>query len=164
MTIGRTDIRRTATVFALILAAHAASACAAAAPVPAQRTLYTDAPNGMYLLDAGWATRADPRNVGLRERWFTSRAHQRFTPVAIPNAFNAHDLSPGSFNGRVQWYRTTFTSPHVDGLTAWRVRFESVNVDATVWLNGERIGHHRGAYLPFELRVRPARMDAGRSE
>ena len=37
------------------------------------------------------------------------------------------------------------------------MRFEAVNVDATVWLNGEELGHHRGAYLPFELaaNVRP---------
>ena len=34
---------------------------------------------------------------------------------------------------------------------SWIVRFESVNYDATVWLNGRKIGHHDVAYLPFEL-------------
>jgi beta-glucuronidase len=33
------------------------------------------------------------------------------------------------------------------------LRFESVNFDATIWLNGRRIGTHSGGYLPFELRL-----------
>ena len=33
----------------------------------------------------------------------------------------------------------------------WIVRFESVNYNATVWLNGRKIGTHGGAYLPFEF-------------
>jgi beta-glucuronidase len=33
------------------------------------------------------------------------------------------------------------------------VRFESVNYRSKVWLNGRPIGSHKGAYLPFELRL-----------
>ena len=33
----------------------------------------------------------------------------------------------------------------------WIIRFESVNYRATVWLNGRKIGSHKGAYLPFEF-------------
>lgn len=124
---------------------------AAAAPVPAARALYTDAPSGMYLLDAGWSTRADPRDVGLRDRWQSPAVTRGFRPVAIPNAFNARDLSRSSFRGRVQWYRVRFSLPDASGATGWNVRFESVNVAARVWLNGTPIGSHRGAYLPFEL-------------
>jgi beta-glucuronidase len=134
-----------ATVATLLATAGAAGA---AAPVPPERTLYTDAPNGMYLLDADWSTRADNES--------------EFRPVAIPNAFNAHDLSAKSFRGRVQWYRARFSAPSVEGVAGWRIRFESVNNDATVWLNGKEIGHHRGAYLPFELAAAPLR--AGENE
>src|SRR4051812_14907355 len=105
----------------------------------------------MFLLNDGWTTRADPAGDGLRDGWWQPSAADGFTPTAIPNAFNAGDLTRQSFNGGVQWYRTTFTQPRLDGVAQWRLRFESVNVDATVWLNGAEIGHHRGAYLPFEF-------------
>ena len=113
--------------------------------------LYHDAPSGMYLLESGWSTRADPRGIGLRRRWQATTATAGFRPVSIPNAFNARDLSARSFRGRIQWYRVRFTLPDAADAVGWRVRFESVNVDATVWLNGSRVGHHRGAYLPFEF-------------
>jgi beta-glucuronidase len=56
----------------------------------------------------------------------------------------------------VQWYRTRFDLPNGTA-TGWRLRFESVNRHATVWLNGRRLGTHEGAYLPFELRARALR-------
>ena len=140
-----------ATLIAAVAVQAAIAPALAAAPVPAERTLYTDAPNGMFLLDQGWTTRADPEDVGQQQGWMQPTATSGFTPTAIPNAFNAGDLSRSSFNGGVQWYRTTFAGPQLDGVTSWRVRFESVNTEATVWLNGTQIGTHRGAYLPFEL-------------
>lgn len=136
---------------AAAVAVLAFQATALAAPIPSERALYTDAPNGMFLLDQGWTTRADPGDVGEQQGWMQPGATNGFTPTSVPNAFNAGDLSRSSFEGNVQWYRTTFTAPQVDGLAQWRVRFESVNTEATVWLNGTQIGNHRGAYLPFEL-------------
>src|SRR4051812_15768421 len=136
----------------------------ALAPMPPERTLYTDAPNGMFLLDRGWSTRADPRNQGLRSGWQRPGATAGFAPVAVPNAFNAGDLSRRSFAGRVQWYRVTFTAPEVEGLAQWRLRFESVNVDARIWLNGVALGRHRGAYLPFELEASPTQLHSGENE
>jgi beta-glucuronidase len=167
VTIARTEIKGCtvlAGLAALVLLAGYACGSSAAAPVPAERSLYADAPNGMFLLDRGWTTRPDPHDDGLRERWFAHGPGPHSVPVSIPNAFNARDLSARSFAGRVQWYRTTFTPPQVDGVTQWRFRFESVNVDATVWLNGKKIGHHRGAYLPFELPVSPADLHSGDDE
>jgi beta-glucuronidase len=142
-----------------VMAAPAGSA-APGAPVPPQRALYTDAPSGLFLLSQGWTTRADPRDVGIRDGWQREDALEGFEPVTVPNAFNARDLSRASFAGRVQWYRTSFTTPPSEDAVAWRVRFESVNVDATVWLNGKRIGRHRGAYLPFERDARSLRPGA----
>lgn len=47
------------------------------------------------------------------------------------------------------WYRRTFVVPE-----AWRGRrvllhFGAVDWEATVWVNGQRAGSHRGGYLPF---------------
>ena len=112
---------------------------AAHAYTPREHPLYQDGPNGRYLLDEGWTTsrtRSGP-----------------FRPVSIPNAFNARDYTTKGNRSRVQWYRERFELPAAAGAVGWRIRFESVNLRADVWLNGRRLGSHVGAYLPFE---RPA--------
>jgi glycosyl hydrolase family 2 len=115
-------------------------ATATAAYTPPQRALYTDGPNGKYLLDAGWST--SPGRGGPWHR------------VSIPNAFNARDFSRAGERSHVQWYRERFDLPPASGASGWRVRFESVNTSATVWLNGRRLGAHTGAHVPFELRAK----------
>ncbi len=50
------------------------------------------------------------------------------------------------------WYRTTFeASRHDDRRTL--LHFEAVDWEATVWVNGVRVGSHRGGYDPFTLDV-----------
>jgi beta-glucuronidase len=126
-----------AAFIAVVSAALALLPATAHAYTPAQRVLYTDGPSGRYLLDQGWST-ARARGGPWRR-------------VSIPNAFNARDFSERSELSRVQWYRERFTLPSDAAATAWRIRFESVNTSATVWLNGEKIGAHTGAHIPFEL-------------
>jgi beta-glucuronidase len=109
----------------------------ASAYTPTERALNTDGPTGRYLLDQGWSTAASRGGP-----WRT---------VSIPNAFNARDYSQASELSRVQWYRERFSLPSDQSATAWRIRFESVNTSATVWLNGRKIGSHTGAHLAFEL-------------
>ena len=72
-------------------------------------------------------------------------------------------------NGSVGWYRRDFTLPAgafagsvPARFRSWIVRFESVNYDATVWLNGRRIGRHDGAYLPFEFSLKGVRAGVNR--
>lgn len=137
-----------AVLLALPAAAHAAA--------PPERALYADGPDGRHLLDSGWTTRADPGDVGRRRHWERPGVDQGFRRTSVPHAFNARDRSRRGFASRVQWYRTRFDLPSGDA-TGWRLRFESVNRHATVWLNGRRLGSHEGAYLPFELPARPLR-------
>src|SRR5918996_695174 len=138
---------------AVVLAALPAPAYAAAPP---ERALYADGPDGRHLLDSGWSTRADPRDVGRRRHWERPGRDAGFRRVPVPHAFNARDRSRRGFASRVQWYRTRFDLPGGEA-TGWRLRFESVNRHATVWLNGRRLGTHEGAYLPFELAARALR-------
>ncbi|HWH44032.1 MAG TPA: glycoside hydrolase family 2 TIM barrel-domain containing protein [Thermoleophilaceae bacterium] len=135
----------------------AAAAPAAAAQVPPERPLYADGPDGRHLLASGWETRADTRDRGLRERWYRPGRDRGFRSVRVPHAFNAGDRSSRGFRSRVQWYRARFDLPRDPDAVAWRLRFESVNREATVWLNGRRLGRHEGAHLPFELSARSLR-------
>jgi beta-glucuronidase len=140
--------------FLLLLLLLLAAAPPGFAAVPAERALYADGPDGRYLLDSGWSTRADPRDAGLRERWQRPARGAGFRPVQLPHSFNARDRSSRGFRSRVQWYRLRFDLPEDPAAVAWRLRFESVNREATVWLNGRRLGSHEGAHLPFELAAR----------
>lgn len=51
----------------------------------------------------------------------------------------------------VGWYRMTFTPPAMDaGQRAW-LQFEAASRTAEVWLNGQRIGGHKGGFSRFRL-------------
>ena len=52
-------------------------------------------------------------------------------------------------NGSIGWYRKDFELPSKSAALDWAMRFESVNYRSDVWLNGRKLGSHRGAYLPF---------------
>ena len=75
----------------------------------------------------------------------------------MPNSDNAGNNSTASFYGSVGWYRRDFLAPKGPAGEQWVVRFESVNYDAEVWLNGHLIGSHVGSFLPFELDLKGLR-------
>jgi beta-glucuronidase len=146
------------------LSAGATPALAQAGPPslatpPTYGALYRDGPTDRWLLGGTWLYRADLSNAGLAAGWWRNVAStDGWSPVTVPNSFNAGDLSTASASGWVGWYRRDFTIPPkafasyvATRFRSWIVRFESVNYRATVWLNGRRIGSHAGEYLPFEF-------------
>ncbi len=144
---------------ALALVAASATAAggqsgAASDPVgaPALGALYHDGPTGRYLLGGRWLRRSDG-GVGLTQGFQRQTTTDGWQPITVPDAFNATDQSRASFDGTVAWYRKDFRLPAAPAATAWLVRFESVNYRATIWLNGNPIGMHAGAFLPFEFEL-----------
>jgi beta-glucuronidase len=148
-------------LLALLIGAGAAHAQGPvyAPTAPSSGALYRDGQTGRYLLGGAWLYQADPSDAGLAQGWWRGGASTTgWSPVTVPNAYNAGDYSDTSMSGSVGWYRRDFTLPagafarYVPaGDRHWIVRFESVNYRATVWLNGHLLGSHTGAYLPFEL-------------
>jgi beta-glucuronidase len=140
------------TLFAVAFAALALPGAAhAAVYTPKPKVLYQDGHTGRYLMDGSWYFRLDPQDQGLAQGFQRQGSLNGWTPVAVPNAWNANDVSDASQRGGVGWYRTDFRAPKAGGSTSWVVRFESVNYRARVYLNGRQIGSHEGAYLPFEV-------------
>ena len=159
-------MRRLTIAVALVLAAVAAGAPAPAgaqapaapvAPPPASTptagALYDTGPSGRFLVGGTWLYRADPSDAGLGLAWQRDAGGDGWTPVQVPNAWNATDESLASYLGSVGWYRKDFRLPDPSSRPMWIVRFESVNYRVKVWLNGHPIGTHAGAYRPFELRL-----------
>jgi len=140
-------------VLAVVVAAAAGVAPGASAqvtapsPVPSSR----DGAGGRYLLDGPWLLRVDRRDRGAGRHWERRRSTAGWTPIAIPNAWNANDRSDSGFIGAPAWYRKDFRLPSRARSVDWRVHFDSVNYRATVWLNGRLVGRHAGGFIAFTL-------------
>jgi glycosyl hydrolase family 2 len=150
--------------------ALAQTAPAYAATPPTLGALYRDGPSDRWLLGGTWLYRADTTDAGLAAGWWRDVAStDGWTPLTVPNSFNAGDLSAASAAGYVGWYRRDFTIPakafasYVPArFRSWIVRFESVNYRATVWLNGRKLGFHAGEYVPFEFALKGLRPGVNR--
>ena len=124
---------------------------APAVTAPPQRSLYRNGHEGRYLLEGQWWFRQDHEDTGVRSGFARRQTLDGWTPVEVPHAWNATDLSDASARGSIGWYRKDFRVPASASRHSWLVRFESVNYRARVFLNGREIGRHEGAYVPFEL-------------
>jgi beta-glucuronidase len=117
------------------------------------KTLYKTGNSGRYLMGGQWWYRADPGGDGVQQGYAKNASTLGWTPVTVPNAWNAKDYSDASFAGGIGWYRKSFHLPSAQKRLSWVVRFESVNYRTRVYLNGQLIGKNTGAYLPFEIRL-----------
>jgi len=143
---------------ALLFAAPAAARGPVSARVVHGRSHAREAtPGGALLppapvpLDSGWSYLPDPDNVGLTQDWGQGGAPSSgWTPVSLPNDFNP-TVDPAGDRGTVGWYQTTFVGPPTPAGRSWRVAFEGVRRNATVWLNGYELGSNHNPYAPFSL-------------
>ena len=76
--------------------------------------------------------------------------------VAVPSVFDARALA-SLYPGSVRRYRVDFTGPKTPPGFRWRIDFQSVRREATVFLNGRRIGRNTDPYTPFEVDARGLR-------
>jgi Glycosyl hydrolases family 2, TIM barrel domain/Glycosyl hydrolases family 2, sugar binding domain/Glycosyl hydrolases family 2 len=133
------------------------------AQTPPLKANYVDGPSGRYLLDGTWLWRGDTAGNGITQGFQSNPSIAGWTKVTIPESWNALDPSTASFNGGVAWYRKDFKLPSTAKTLTWIVRFESVNYEATIWLNGHPLGKNRGAYLPFEFVLPRSRLKPGQT-
>lgn len=108
--------------------------------------------NGAIDLSGPWQIRPDPRDAGLRERWFVRPPSDGWSEIAVPGAWQ-HTLAE-DFHG-VAWYRRRVEIPRewlAPGSRLW-LRFESVATDCRAWVNAREAGRHVGDYLPFQFEL-----------
>src|SRR3954469_5868262 len=156
------------TAAVLVLPAAAASAQTPAANAAQAdglltKTLYKTGASGRYLMGGQWYYRADPTGNGAVSEFAGNPSTVGWTPVAVPNAWNAKDYSDASFAGGVGWYRKSFHLPSAAKRLSWVVRFESGNYRSRVYLNGHLVGKNTGAFLPFEIRLPAGLLKRGAS-
>lgn len=83
-------------------------------------------------------------------------------PFAVESALSGVGKSVGE--NRSLWYRRSFTIP-----ASWKGRdvmlnFGAVDWEAEVWVNGIKVGGHKGGYTPFGLNITPALKSKGENE
>ena len=104
-------------------------------------------------LNGPWEFEIDHVDTGLERKVhekpaLDGRITVPFCPEAPLSGFHHTDFMS------VVWYRRTVTIP-----TAWRgknvlLHFGAVDYDATVWVNGQEVGRHRGGFTPFTLSLK----------
>ena len=111
-------------------------------------------------LDGAWDFQLDPREVGEAEAWASSSA--RFSrAIQVPGAWQAQGVGEPKRALRhdyagTAWYRRTVAVP-----AAWRgklitLRIGGAHRHTTLFVNGRKIGEHRGFSAPFRFDVTDA--------
>jgi hypothetical protein len=62
------------------------------------------------------------------------------------------------------WYRRKFAVPQAWSGKHVVLHFGAVDWDTTVWVNGKKVGSHKGGYDPFEFDITGALTDSGEQE
>ncbi|MEF8824816.1 MAG: sugar-binding domain-containing protein [Halapricum sp.] len=97
-----------------------------------------------------WTFRIDPESNGNKDEWYDPATDWDDTrTVSVPHSWQEHeDLR--TYTGTA-WYRTTFTFDSLEDGQQALLSFGAVDYETTVWVNGQRVGEHRGGYLPFTV-------------
>ncbi|HYP52036.1 MAG TPA: hypothetical protein VEQ42_00765, partial [Pyrinomonadaceae bacterium] len=106
-------------------------------------------------LNGHWEFEFDDADRGLAEQWYKS-ARPFSKRILVPYAFQARlsGIGDTSFHD-VVWYRRAAQLPAAFRAAGKRVmlNFGAVDYEATVWVNGERAGDHRGGHVGFSLDI-----------
>jgi beta-galactosidase len=105
-------------------------------------------------LDTGWRFQQAQGLLGVEARAFDDT---RWTSVDVPHTWNRlgnDGIERSSLSNDVQgvgWYRLHFRTPRVAADSRYFLQFDAVGAIADVWLNGEYLGKHQGAFSRFRF-------------
>jgi len=142
-----------------------AQAAAAAAGVPRPEHPRPDFVRADWqTLNGRWEFEFDDAERGLPERWYAPGSRRFTKTINVPFAFQTalSGIGDTAFHD-VVWYRRSLDVPEAFRRRGRRVilHFGAVDYEATVWVNGERAGTHRGGNVGFELDVTDLLKPAG---
>jgi beta-galactosidase len=107
---------------------------------------------GSFDRNATLGAEVEPEFLHAQETAFPDSSWEQ---IFLPHTWNANDGSDevaGYFRG-LGWYRKHFVLG--EELRGKRIflEFEGINQVAEIWLNGKRVGEHKGGYTSFEFDV-----------
>ncbi len=134
-------------------------------PVSARSTT-SSSPRQVIAADAGWRfLLGDPNGAEAPSfadaSWRTIDLPHDWSIESKPDKDNPSGAGGGYFPGGIGWYRKTFHAP-----ASWKgrrvsIEFDGVYRDATVYLNGHKLGTHPYGYTSFAFDLTPELQDSG---
>ncbi len=104
-------------------------------------------------LNGSWEFEIDAGDSGFERKLHQKPKLERTITVPFCPEAPLSGVGVTDFMAAV-WYRRTVTVP-----AGWRgktilLHFGAVDYDATVWVNGEQVGRHRGGFTPFTVSLK----------
>ncbi|GLB52324.1 beta-glucuronidase [Neptunitalea chrysea] len=73
-------------------------------------------------------------------------------PIQVPGDWNSQDRIFTYYEGTV-WYQRSFDAPKVKKAEDVYLYFGAVNYETHVYLNGKKLGMHKGGFTPFNFKI-----------
>lgn len=96
-----------------------------------------------YTINASWA--------------FKKVGESLFQPINLPHTYNTQDAfddEPGYYRGEVM-YRKVLNTAALKREHRQFIRFHAANQNAELWVNGKKVGSHKGGYTAFTMEIGP---------
>lgn len=75
--------------------------------------------------------------------------------ISVPHSWNSDAYVVKNYHRGAAWYRRSLFIPQSDSDKQLFIRWEGVNHSASVYINGQFIGEHKGGYTAFTFDVTP---------
>ena len=139
----------------LTASAGAVAATLATSAVQATDTEAKAFPTNLASLCGEWLFRTDSADSGKSQHWYGAAVPSiGWRQVNVPHTWQIE--APVAEYYGTAWYRRSFDVPADWRPFAVRLEFEAVFHTATVWINGQLAGEHRGkGYTAFTFDVTP---------
>lgn len=115
--------------------------------------------NDWMNLNGEWAFTFDDENLGLSEGWFKS--DQIFDQtIQVPYVYQS-ELSglDNQDNHEIVWYQKKVTFPQTYKGKELILHFGAVDYISDVFINGQKVGNHRGGHTSFSFNITPFLID-----
>lgn len=111
-----------------------------------------------FNLNGTWDFAFDDQDVGICENWQTKTAFDQ--KIIVPFAYQTELSGIGTEEIHpIMWYRRSFVVPSEMRAKRLLLRFGAVDYSCIVFVNGVRVGEHKGGYSPFALDITHALQD-----
>jgi beta-galactosidase/beta-glucuronidase len=105
-----------------------------------------------YVLNGIWKFEFDPKNIGLKNKWFKKANFSKTINVPYPVESEASGIGE-KVPTPVFWYAKEFTLDENFSKNKILLNFGAVDYKARVYLNGNYLGEHIGGYTPFSFEI-----------
>ncbi|MBN2224135.1 MAG: hypothetical protein JW765_05625 [Deltaproteobacteria bacterium] len=102
-------------------------------------------------LSGDWEFQFDPNDIGVREGWHVKKLSKT---IRVPYCIESRAAGLGDEKlYPVFWYGREFSRKELPRGKRFFINFGAVDYEADVWINGNRLGGHRGGYTPFSFEI-----------